>query len=178
MTMTNTTLFYAPSIPSTCIYLNIDGAIQTNIGLSIVGGMIRDETRKWILGYNRFLVKSSVFIVELWGILDGLLLLQKQGHDTILILLDNLEVVKVICNRNANTSSISLVKGIQDILFQEKRWILRHIRREDNQVADTLGKMAFANKEELCLFEDSQLVIQETVEEDIARGSLFPSSTL
>ncbi|MBA0748014.1 hypothetical protein Gogos_004870 [Gossypium gossypioides] len=76
MTMTNTTLFYAPSIPGTCIYLNIDGAVQMNTGLYIVGGVIRDKMGKWILGYNRFLRKSSVLIAELWGILDWLLLLQ------------------------------------------------------------------------------------------------------
>ncbi|MBA0839492.1 hypothetical protein Goarm_005206 [Gossypium armourianum] len=134
MTMTNTTLLYAPSISGTCIYFNIDGVVQMNTGLSIVGGAIRDETGKWIFGYNQFLRKSSVLIAELWGILDGLLLLQK--------------------------------------------WFLRHIRREDNQVADTVATMAFANKEELCLFEGSPLAIQETLEENIARGSLFPSSTL
>ncbi|MBA0778199.1 hypothetical protein Gotri_006093 [Gossypium trilobum] len=157
--MMNTTLLYAPSIPGTCIYFNIDGVVQMNTGLSIVGGAIRDETGKWIFGYNRFLRKSSVLIAELWGILDGLLLLQKQGHDGVLISSDNLE-------ENSR------------YFIPRKRWFLRHIRREDNQVADTLAKMAFANKEELCLFEGSPLAIQETLEVNIAKGSLFPSSTL
>ncbi|MBA0787420.1 hypothetical protein Gotri_027626, partial [Gossypium trilobum] len=31
---------------------------------------------KWILGYKWFLGKSSVFVTELWGILDGLVLLR------------------------------------------------------------------------------------------------------
>ncbi|MBA0847739.1 hypothetical protein Goshw_022411 [Gossypium schwendimanii] len=37
--------------------------------------IIRDEKGKWILGYNLFLGKCSVFVAELWSILDGLLLL-------------------------------------------------------------------------------------------------------
>ncbi|MBA0799979.1 hypothetical protein Gohar_010456 [Gossypium harknessii] len=96
--------------------------------------MIRDEMGKWILRYNRFLRKSSIFVAELWRILDGLLLLQKQGHE---------------------------------------RWFIRHIRRKDNQVADTLAKIAFANWKKT-----SSLESQETLEEDIARGTLFPSSIL
>ncbi|MBA0723336.1 hypothetical protein Golax_003920, partial [Gossypium laxum] len=69
-TMTNTDLLYSPSIPGTCIYLNVGGVVQMNTGLSIASGVIRDEMGKWILGYNWFLGKSSVFIAELWGILD------------------------------------------------------------------------------------------------------------
>ncbi|MBA0608759.1 hypothetical protein Godav_020945, partial [Gossypium davidsonii] len=49
----------------------------TTIGLSVTGGVVWDETGKWLLGYNRFLGKCSVFDTELWDILDGLLLLQK-----------------------------------------------------------------------------------------------------
>ncbi|MBA0669802.1 hypothetical protein Goklo_025297, partial [Gossypium klotzschianum] len=60
--MANTRPFHALSYAGTCVYLNTDGAVQTNTGLSTAGGMIRDETGKWILGYNRFLGKSSVFV--------------------------------------------------------------------------------------------------------------------
>ncbi|MBA0642292.1 hypothetical protein Goklo_026712 [Gossypium klotzschianum] len=52
-----------PSFPGTCVYLNTGGATQMNTGLS-----------------------APVFVAELWGILDGLLLLYKQGHDRVLIL--------------------------------------------------------------------------------------------
>ncbi|MBA0764781.1 hypothetical protein Gotri_014069 [Gossypium trilobum] len=133
---------------------------------------------KWILGYNRFLGKSSVFIAQLWGILDGLLLLQEQWHDRVLILSDNLEVVKVIYDRNSTRSSIFLVKRIQHNLSQEKRWFVRHIPRKNNQATNILTKMAFANKVELYLFEASPLEIQEILEEDVTRGALSPGSTL
>ncbi|MBA0811008.1 hypothetical protein Gohar_002947 [Gossypium harknessii] len=118
---------------STCIYLNVGGVFQMKTGLSVASGVIRDEMGKWILDYNWFLGKSSVFVAELWVILERLVLLQKQGHDRVLILSDNLEAIKVICNLNLDMSSISLVRRIQDILLEEKMWFLRHIRREDNQ---------------------------------------------
>ncbi|MBA0731280.1 hypothetical protein Golax_022467 [Gossypium laxum] len=115
-----------------CIYLDIDGAVQTNTGLSATGGVVRDEMGKWILGYSWLLGKSSVFVAELWRILDGLLLLQKQWHDRIFILFDNLEAVKAICDRNLTRSSISLVRRIQHILSQKERWSVWYIPRENN----------------------------------------------
>ncbi|MBA0724721.1 hypothetical protein Golax_021386 [Gossypium laxum] len=59
-------------------FLNIDGVVERVTGLSAAGGVVRDEIGKWILGCNHFLGKCSAFDAELWGILDGLLLLQKQ----------------------------------------------------------------------------------------------------
>ncbi|KAH1040511.1 hypothetical protein J1N35_042254 [Gossypium stocksii] len=50
-------------------------------GFSIANGVIRDEKGTWILGYNQFLGKCSVGVAELWGILNGLVLLQKQCYD-------------------------------------------------------------------------------------------------
>ncbi|MFQ6623420.1 hypothetical protein Gotur_003824, partial [Gossypium turneri] len=56
--------------------------------------------------------------------------IEEQGHDRVIILTDNLEAVKVICDRNSDVST------------------------------NTLAKMAFVNKENLYLFEDSPLEIQ------------------
>ncbi|MBA0732342.1 hypothetical protein Gogos_016441 [Gossypium gossypioides] len=56
-------------------FLNTDEVVQIVSGFSGVGEIIRDEKGKWILGYNLFLGKCSVFVAELWSILDGLLLL-------------------------------------------------------------------------------------------------------
>ncbi|MBA0571167.1 hypothetical protein Golob_004755, partial [Gossypium lobatum] len=62
------------------------------------------------------------------GILDGLLIIQKRGHDRVFIQSDNLE---------------------------EGQWFLRHAPRENNQVVDGLAKMTFVNKEGLCMFDVS-----------------------
>ncbi|MBA0699839.1 hypothetical protein Goari_001444 [Gossypium aridum] len=64
----------------------------------------------WIVGYNRFLGKCSVFVAELWGILDGLLLIQKQGYNEIIIQFDNLEVVVAISDSKLERSNSTLVR--------------------------------------------------------------------
>ncbi|KAH1073057.1 hypothetical protein J1N35_025385, partial [Gossypium stocksii] len=89
----------------------------TTTGLSATGRVVWDETRKWLLGYNQFLGKYSIFDTKLWDILNGLLLLQKQGYDKVIIQFDNLEVVEVICDSQSAKSSSSLIRRIQHILL-------------------------------------------------------------
>ncbi|MBA0727141.1 hypothetical protein Golax_000158, partial [Gossypium laxum] len=55
--------------------LKIDSEIAS------AGGVLCDRNGNWILGYNCYLGQCSVFDVELWGILDGLALLQGCGED-------------------------------------------------------------------------------------------------
>ncbi|MBA0573916.1 hypothetical protein Golob_001164, partial [Gossypium lobatum] len=67
------------------VHINIDGVVQLDLGLVVAGGVVCDENRDWVFGYNRYLGKCSIFYVELWGILDGLKLIQRRGHDRVII---------------------------------------------------------------------------------------------
>ncbi|MBA0792493.1 hypothetical protein Gohar_016987 [Gossypium harknessii] len=58
------------------VLINIDGAVQLDSGNVAAGGVVRDENGYWIFGYNRRLEKCSIFYAELWGILEGLKLIQ------------------------------------------------------------------------------------------------------
>ncbi|MBA0747117.1 hypothetical protein Gogos_009578, partial [Gossypium gossypioides] len=85
-----------------------------------------DGTGDWVIGYNRFLGNCSTFDAELWGILDGLKLIQCRGHSSVVIHFDSLEVK---------------VNGF------------KIYPREENQCADYLVKLAFERKEDLQLVE-------------------------
>ncbi|MBA0573458.1 hypothetical protein Golob_000731 [Gossypium lobatum] len=61
-----------------CVYLNTNGVVHSAFGFFVTCGVIHDEKGTWVLGYNRFLGKCSVAVAELWGILDGFVLRQKQ----------------------------------------------------------------------------------------------------
>ncbi|MBA0748199.1 hypothetical protein Gogos_005046 [Gossypium gossypioides] len=63
------------------VVLNTDGAVHSVSSLFAAGGVIRNNKGEWILGYNRFLEKCFVATTELWGLLDGLLIVQKQGYN-------------------------------------------------------------------------------------------------
>ncbi|MBA0646393.1 hypothetical protein Goklo_014364, partial [Gossypium klotzschianum] len=87
-------------------------------------GVIRDGKGNWILGYNRFLGKCSVVVAKLWGILDGLLLLQKQGYNEVIIQSDNLEIIVSISDSKIEGPNVTLIRRIQQILANEEKWSL------------------------------------------------------
>ncbi|MBA0646306.1 hypothetical protein Goklo_014279, partial [Gossypium klotzschianum] len=72
----------------------------------------------------------------LWGILEGLKLIQRKDHDKVIIQSNSLEVVKAIQGSISNASNLALIRRIQCILSQKDKWLLRYILREYNQVAE------------------------------------------
>ncbi|MBA0827917.1 hypothetical protein Goarm_012657, partial [Gossypium armourianum] len=96
------------------VRLHIDGAINLTIGLAFVEGVVQNHI----------------------GILDWLTLLQKRGVDRILIQTDSSEVVQAIQGRNSESSSSALVRRVQKLLQNKEFWVVRHVSREVNYVAD------------------------------------------
>ncbi|MBA0818234.1 hypothetical protein Gohar_021615 [Gossypium harknessii] len=126
----------------------------------IRSGVIYDEKRNWVLGYNRFLGKCSVIIAELWSTLDGKLILQKQGYDKVVIQFDNLEIVIAISDRKLEGSTSNLIKRIQQILAKEEKWLLRYVPNENNKFVYALAKMAPSNDDEVLMFDETPIEIQ------------------
>ncbi|MBA0575383.1 hypothetical protein Golob_024045, partial [Gossypium lobatum] len=124
------------------IFLNTDGVVQLESGNATARGVVHDANGDWIFGYNRRLGKCSIFNAELWGILEGLGLIQRRGHNEVIIQSDSLEVVKDILESISTEANLALIRRIQSILFQEKLWFLRYIPRDQNQVTDYLAKQA------------------------------------
>ncbi|MBA0753883.1 hypothetical protein Gogos_019946, partial [Gossypium gossypioides] len=63
------------------INLHISRAVKLGAGFTATGGVVRELNEAWILGFNHYLGDYSVFDAELWGILDGLILLERQGYN-------------------------------------------------------------------------------------------------
>ncbi|MBA0831051.1 hypothetical protein Goarm_015541, partial [Gossypium armourianum] len=88
------------------IFLNTDGVVQLESENATAGGVVHDANRDWIFGYNRRLGKCSIFNAELWGILEGLRLIQRRGHNEVIIQSDSLEVVKAILESTSNEANL------------------------------------------------------------------------
>ncbi|MBA0585639.1 hypothetical protein Gorai_016407, partial [Gossypium raimondii] len=71
------------------IYLNSDGAVKIDSGFATTGGVI--VSGGWIMGFNRSLELCSVFNTELWGVHDGLTILQSHNYKGVVIRLDSQE---------------------------------------------------------------------------------------
>ncbi|KAH1122786.1 hypothetical protein J1N35_005946 [Gossypium stocksii] len=96
---------------------------------------------------------NLVFDAELWGILDGLKLVQRRGFNQVVILSDCLEVVKAILGSSSANSNSALIRRIHNILSQQNQWILRYIPREQNQIANWLAKHALIGKATMQVFD-------------------------
>ncbi|KAH1096691.1 hypothetical protein J1N35_013612 [Gossypium stocksii] len=101
------------------VHLFTDGAMQLDLGFAAAEVVIRDMKGLWITGFYRFLGKCSAFNAELWGILEGLKLLQRLGYDHVIIRSDSLEVVKGIHEAPLNASNSALIRRIHRIMSQE-----------------------------------------------------------
>ncbi|KAK8526374.1 hypothetical protein V6N12_020846 [Hibiscus sabdariffa] len=77
---------------------------------------ITDESGGWLLGFSRYIRRSSVLFVELWAVCDGLRHVWEAGFMCIELKIDNKEVTS-ICNGSSSTfARSSLVSTIHDLL--------------------------------------------------------------
>lgn len=112
------------------LFLDTNGAVELDSGYTIAGGVAWDKHGDWVVGYHWHLGKCSIFYAELWGIFERLKLIQRKGHDQVIIQFDNLKVVKTILGSNSTVSNPTLIRRIQSILAQENQWFLLYILRE------------------------------------------------
>ncbi|KAK5776838.1 hypothetical protein PVK06_044803 [Gossypium arboreum] len=59
------------------VHLFTDEAVARDSGSASVGGVVRDRSGNWILGYTYYLGRCSPLEAEFWGIFDGILILLK-----------------------------------------------------------------------------------------------------
>ncbi|MBA0753031.1 hypothetical protein Gogos_021731, partial [Gossypium gossypioides] len=94
------------------------GAVKVDLEDVAVGGVIRDDQGRWILGFNKRLGQYFVFNAGLWGIIDGLLLLKNRPCDKLLIRTNSTEVLQAIHEASSLTSFSALIRRVHN-LFQE-----------------------------------------------------------
>ncbi|MBA0608343.1 hypothetical protein Godav_020574, partial [Gossypium davidsonii] len=98
------------------IRLRSDGVVNEETDFVATGGVLRDYNGRWILGYNRYLGFCFVMKVELWGILDGLVLLLEQKYDSEMVQTDSMEAALAIQNQAHNDLDSTLIKRIHQNL--------------------------------------------------------------
>ncbi|KAK5811464.1 hypothetical protein PVK06_026799 [Gossypium arboreum] len=102
--------------------LNTDGSVRQDEGLTAVGGLVRDQNDRWIMGFNKYLGNCIGTEAGLWGILDGLKLILDRRFERILIETDSLETVNAIHESAFRISSSTLLRRIHQILIKVKQW--------------------------------------------------------
>ncbi|KAK5825961.1 hypothetical protein PVK06_020855 [Gossypium arboreum] len=65
------------------VHLFVDGAVARDSGNAAAGGVIRDRSGNWILGFTHYLGRYSPLEAEVCGILDGILVSLSRGYKKI-----------------------------------------------------------------------------------------------
>ncbi|KAH1074811.1 hypothetical protein J1N35_027139 [Gossypium stocksii] len=141
---------------------------QRNTGYAASGGIARDHEGNWIMGFTRFLGVCSPFEAEVWGILDGILILLNKGYRRIRLPNDNLEVIQTLTNLNLEDSGIPILRRTQRIMKAEGVWKIMHIPRNQNSVADHLAKVSLQWKSSLQVFNDPPKDVTDLLQKDKA----------
>lgn len=122
------------------VKLNCDGSV-TDLGeRSGVGGVFRNSSGDFLLGFAANMGSLSITEAELWAMFMGICLANLHGFGRVIIDSDSLTAVRLI---NSGCSSLhpafNLVNDIHSHMIPGSMQI-SHIWRDANQVADCMAK--------------------------------------
>ncbi|XP_075655213.1 uncharacterized protein LOC142625441 [Castanea sativa] len=99
--------------------LNTDEATIGNPGRAWCGGLIRNKHGEWLGGFSRSIGCSNSFMVELWGLRDGLILCNEMHLNVVDIQLDAKAVVQLLSNSSsANICAMPLLDDCRQLISQ------------------------------------------------------------
>ncbi|KAK5770916.1 hypothetical protein PVK06_047075 [Gossypium arboreum] len=130
--------------------------------------MVHDQVGNWILGFTHYLGRCLSLEVELWGILDGVLILLNKGYKKVQIHTDNLEVVRALSMEEIVHSDITLLIRVKRLLHSEGQWGIKYIPRECNLIADQLVKISLSWQAPLQLSEVPPDLVATAIQQDKA----------
>ncbi|KAL4304475.1 hypothetical protein GQ457_10G002790 [Hibiscus cannabinus] len=120
---------------------NMDDVVNVSNGRAAVGGVFRDADGMWLQGFVRFIGRSSVLVVELWAIREGLNQAWNGGFRQVELETDNAEAARICNGLSTVMQSSVLVSDIQEWLQRSWHVRVRYVDRASNAVADTLAKL-------------------------------------
>ncbi|KAJ4713180.1 Ribonuclease H protein [Melia azedarach] len=112
----NTSVCWKPP-PKNWVKLNIEGCSSGVQGSAGAGGIIRDESGKWLLGYSKNLGTSNRLASELWALYHGLDLVLERGFRKVLVESVSHEAMKCLQQPTAYLdANRDLIQSCRDLL--------------------------------------------------------------
>ena len=125
--------------------LNTDASSNAALGLAAGGGLIRDASGNWVIGFTRKLGRLNSFTAEAWALRDGLLLCCNLKLSAVVVELDAKALVDALSNPSYSNSVISpLFDDCKLLASQIPHLRLKHIYREANKCADRLANLGLS----------------------------------
>ena len=134
---------------------------------------MRDEHGSWIGGFTRYIGSTNSFIVELWGLKEGLLLCYNLNIDFLIVELNAQAVVEVFKNANYVNNVISpLLDDCRHLAARFQHIRFNHCYRQANHCANLLARMGAIQVPYFLSFSSPPMDICNAFEDD-CNGVLF-----
>jgi ribonuclease HI len=129
--------WYPPEHGWVC--LNTDALLRVKIQVLACGGLLHGEDGHWIRGFSKSLGLTTVYVAELWGLLEGLSMARSMGFDKLEVQMDS-EIIVSIINKHGygSVSGWSIIRKIRSLLSLDWSVKICHIYWESNRCADML----------------------------------------
>ncbi|GLT95117.1 hypothetical protein SLE2022_128190 [Rubroshorea leprosula] len=122
--------------------LNTDGSRMQETGLVSAGGLLRDFSGTFIQGFSVNIGQISVFLAELWGCREGLILRMNKGISHLVVEMDSLSAVQVIeGSKEQDRLAAVLVDDIRRLKGGFIAFSIQHTLREGNRAADFMAEI-------------------------------------
>ncbi|PNX97917.1 ribonuclease H [Trifolium pratense] len=142
------------------VKLNTDGASKAG-NRAGCGGVIRGNQGEWLGGFAKGVGNCSAFVAELWGVLEGLLLVQRMGFENVELSIDSKAVVHVITAGKATSADgYAIVRKIRRLLLMDWNVKVLHEYREANKCADALANTGCILDLELIFYQECPMEIR------------------
>jgi ribonuclease HI len=156
------------------IVLNSDGAAKLSDRKAGCGGVLRNDKGYWIEGFAKALGDTTSYMVELWGIYEGLNLAQHRGVTRLELRTDSQVIAKSLKDDTSGSiMGCALMKRIKNLLHGSWKIRILHVFREANRCADMLANMGSEGLSGIEFFASRSPRVMQIVEDDV-RGVSFP----
>ncbi|GKU99327.1 hypothetical protein SLEP1_g12195 [Rubroshorea leprosula] len=139
--------------PSSWVKLNIAGSKADTNAAAAAGGIIRDDSGQWILGFNLNIGACTRLGVELWALFHGMKLLWEKGYKKVVVestSLQAVECVKVVPSQMDR--HCALIELCRNLLKRNWNCTVNHIQPEENLCADWLAAHSDGPSMDLTVF--------------------------
>ncbi|XP_070018275.1 uncharacterized protein [Nicotiana sylvestris] len=137
--------YYSRTVHGYCsqIKLNIDGAFLKEKLHASIGGVFRNSSGKWIMGFTKSCYTTCPLQAELLALEQGLKLAVDMPFVAIEIESYSTDIIKMLIDENDSANACLL--NCRSLMHRLKSPVIRHNFREGNAVADCLAKEAVKN---------------------------------
>ncbi|MQM13465.1 hypothetical protein Taro_046390 [Colocasia esculenta] len=126
--------------------LNVDGASKGNPGDCGGGGCIRDRKGFVLVAFAHFYGPGNSMIAEIRALSDGLRLAENLGIQISMVHSDSLALVNSFKSGKCPSWQAYRWWRVAEVLIHRNKFLLNHVYRETNQVADSLANYGVSSK--------------------------------